>query len=79
MGLLINQSKFGTVLVVPLTKQIKHANIPGNVMLKEGEGDLPRARLAKCTHAMVIDKGRITEKIGTLPDRKTQEIIDHVI
>ena len=48
-------------------------------MLKEGEGDLPRARLAKCTHVMVIDKGRITEKIGTLPDRKTQKIIDHVI
>lgn len=75
----INQSKFGTVLVVPLTKQTKHANIPGNVMLKKGEGNLPRASLARCTHVMVIDKGRITEKIGTLPNRKTQEIIDHVI
>ena len=75
----INQSKFGTVLVVPLTKQTKHANIPGNVMLKKREGNLPRASLARCTHVMVIDKGRITEKIGTLPNRKTQEIIDHVI
>ena len=75
----INQSKFGTVLVVPFTKQTKHANIPGNVMLKKGEGNLPRDSLARCTHVMVIDKGRITEKIGTLPNRKTQEIIDHVI
>ena len=75
----INQSKFGTVFVVPLTKQTKHANIPGNVMLKKGEGNLPRASLARCTHVMVIDKGRITEKIGTLPNRQTQEIIDHVI
>ena len=75
----INQSKFGSVLVVPLTKQTKHANIPGNVMLKKGEGNLPRDSLARCTHVMVIDKGRITEKIGTLPNRKTQEIIDHVI
>ena len=48
-------------------------------MLKKGEGNLPRASLAKGTHVMVIDKGRITEKIGTLPNRKTQEIIDHVI
>jgi len=79
MGLLINQSKFGTILVVPLTKQTKHAHIPGNVMLKEGEGNLPRASLAKCTHVMVIGKGRITEKIGTLPNEKTHEIIDHVI
>ena len=75
----INQSKFGTVLVVPLTKQTKHANIPGNVMLKKGEGTLPRASLARCTHVMVIDKSRITEKIGTLPNRKTQKIIGHVI
>ncbi|MCG2778090.1 MAG: type II toxin-antitoxin system PemK/MazF family toxin [Desulfobacterales bacterium] len=75
----INQSKFGSVLVVPLTKQTKHTNIPGNVMLKKGEGNLPRDSLARCTHVMVIDKGRITEKIGTLPNRKTQEIIDHVI
>ena len=27
----INRSKFQTVVVVPLTKQIKHADIPGNV------------------------------------------------
>ena len=75
----INKSKFGTVLVVPLTKQTKHANIPGNVVLRKGEGNLPRASLARCTHVMVIDRGRIMEKIGTLPNRKTQEIIDHVI
>ena len=48
-------------------------------MLKKGEGNLPRASLARCTHFMVIDKGRITEKIVTLPNRKTQKIIDHVI
>jgi mRNA-degrading endonuclease toxin of MazEF toxin-antitoxin module len=31
----INRSKFQTVLVVPLTKQTNHANIPGNVLLKK--------------------------------------------
>ena len=37
----INRSKFQTVLVVPLTKQTKHANIPGNVLLQKRESNLP--------------------------------------
>lgn len=75
----INRSSFQTLLVVPLTKQTKHANIPGNILLQKGMADLPTASLARCTHIMVIDKGRIAEKIGTLPKKKTHEIINHII
>lgn len=75
----INKSKFHTVVVVPLTKQIKHAHIPGNVLLKKGEANLPRSSLARCTHVMVLDKGRLIEKIGTLPKIRTAEIIDNII
>ena len=52
----INRSKFQSVLVVPLTRQMKHANIPGNILLKKGEANLPSSSLARCTHVMVIDK-----------------------
>ena len=75
----INRSKFQTVLVVPLTKQTKHANIPGNVLLQKGDANLPRKSLARCTHVMVIDKSRLNEKIGTLPKKKVQDIINHII
>ena len=75
----INKSKFQTVVVVPLTKQIKHAHIPGNVLLKKGEANLPRPSLARCTHIMVLDKSRLIEKIGTLSKIKTDEIIDNII
>ena len=75
----INRSKFNTVLVVPLTKQTKHAHIPGNVLLHKGEANLPRSSLARCTHVMVLDKGRLIEKIGTLPKIRTVEIIDNII
>ena len=74
----INRSKFQSVLVVPLTRQMKHANIPGNILLKKGEANLPSSSLARCTHVMVIDKNRLLEKVGTLPQEKTDEIIDHI-
>jgi mRNA interferase MazF len=75
----INRSKFQTVVVVPLTKQTKHAGIPGNVLLQKGDANLPRASLARCTHIMVIDKSRLSEKSGTLPKKKMQDIINHII
>lgn len=75
----INRSKFQTVLVVPLTKQTKHADIPGNILLQKGEANLPIKSLARCTHVMVIDKRRLIEKIGTVPKKKTQAILDHIV
>ncbi len=75
----INRSKFQTVLVVPLTKQIKHTHIPGNVLLRKGDANLPSKSLARCTHVMVIDKSRLDKKIGTLTKDKLQDIINHII
>lgn len=63
----------------PLTKETKHANIPGNVLLKRGDANLPRQSLARTTHIMVIDKSRLIEKIGTLPPLKTKEIINNIL
>jgi len=75
----INRSNFRTVLVVPLTKQTKHAVLPGNVLLRKGEANLPKPSLARGTHVMVIDKNRLIEKIGALSSNRTKEIIDNII
>ena len=74
----INRSKFQTVVVVPLTKQIKHADIPGNVLLSKGEANIPGESLARCTHVMVIDKSRLVEKAGSLTKKKRQDILNHL-
>jgi mRNA interferase MazF len=66
-------------VVVPLTKQTRHAHIPGNVLLQKGEANLPRSSLARGTHVMVIDKSRLIEKIGALPKKRTNEILDNII
>ncbi|MDQ1352536.1 MAG: mRNA interferase MazF [Acidobacteriota bacterium] len=75
----INRSKFNTVVVVPLTRQTKHVNVPGNVLLLKGDANLPRQSLARTTHIMVIDKSRLIEKIGTLSQSKTKEIISNIM
>jgi mRNA interferase MazF len=75
----INRSKFQSVVAVPLTRQTKHAGIPGNVLLQKGDANLPAASLARCTHVMVIDKSRLSEKTGTLPKNKMQDIMNHIV
>jgi len=75
----VNRSKFRTVIVVPLTKQTKHSLLPGNVLLKKGEANLPKPSLARGTHIMVIDKSRLLEKIGSLSNERTNEIINNII
>ncbi len=75
----INRSAFGTVVVMPLTKQTKHSTLPGNVLLNKGEANLPRPSLARGTHVMVVDKGRLIERIGNLSPNRTREILDNII
>ena len=75
----INRSKFRTVVVVPLTKQTKHAILPGNVLLQKGEANLPKPSLARGTHVMVVNKNRLIEKIGALSQKRIKEIIDNII
>ena len=75
----INRSKFRTVVVVPLTKQTKHAILPGNVLLQKGEANIPKPSLARGTHVMVVDKNRLIEKIGALSRKRIKEIIDNII
>ena len=50
-----------------------------NVLLQKGEANLPSKSLARCSHVMVIDKSRLLEKTGTVPKKKCQEIISHII
>lgn len=75
----INRSKFRTVVVVPLTKQTKHAILPGNVLLQKGEANIPKPSLARGTHVMVVDKNRLIEKIGALSRKRIKEIIDNIV
>ncbi|MEW6754062.1 MAG: type II toxin-antitoxin system PemK/MazF family toxin [Candidatus Latescibacterota bacterium] len=71
----INAGAFNTVLVVPLTSQIHHAHLPGNVPLRQGEANIPKPSLARATHVTAVDKNRLASKIGTLTRERLSEIV----
>ena len=74
----INRSRFNAVLVVPLTSKVHHASLTGNIEIPRGEGALPHKSLARATHVMVIDKDRLSDKIGTLPRSRLVEVLDAI-
>jgi mRNA interferase MazF len=70
---LFNHSRINTVVVCSLTSNLKRAKAPGNVLLEEGEANLPRQSVVNVTQLFTVDKRDLTEKIGSLAlERMTQ-------
>ncbi len=75
---IFNKSKINTVAVCALTSNLKWAKSPGNVLLKKGEGDLPKDSVVNITQIETIDKSFLVEKIGALSPSKTKQIIEGI-
>jgi mRNA interferase MazF len=73
---LLNRSKIQTTVVTLLTSNLKLARIPGNVRLKKGAANLPKASVVVASQLAAVDKTRLLEKIGTLDREKLTEVVD---
>ena len=71
----LNQSNIQTTVVALLTSNLKLAGVPGNVRLKKGAANLPKASVVVVSQITTIAKSRLLEKIGTLSREKLAEII----
>lgn len=68
-----NESRLKTVVVCTLTSNLNRARVPGNVLLDEGEADLPKRSVVVVSQVFTVDKDELVERIGTLaPDRVRQ-------
>jgi len=70
-----NASRINTTIGIALTSNLSRANIPGNVLLKKGEANLPKASVVNVTQISTIDKSDLKEKIGHLPKLHINEIL----
>ena len=61
-----------------MTSNLQRAKAPGNVLLKKGEGNLPRECVANVTQIVTVDKSDLVEKIGSLSPGRTNKIIEGV-
>ena len=73
---LLNRSNIQTTVVTLLTSNLKLSRIPGNVRLKKGAANLPKASVVVVSQMATVDKTRLLEKIGTLSQEKLIEVVD---
>lgn len=70
-----NHSRINTVVVCALTSNQKLAKAPANVLLDEGEADLPKQSVVNVSQIFTVDKRSLGEKIGTLSLRRVRQIL----
>jgi mRNA interferase MazF len=63
-----------TFLAVPLTTNLRRASLPTAVLLSEGEGGLAKDSVALCHQLRVLDKSRLTRRLGLLREVTLAEI-----
>jgi mRNA interferase MazF len=73
-----NQSRINTVVVCVLTSNLKRAKAPGNVLLEQGEANLPKQSVVNVSQIFTIDKRDLEEKIGALSPKRVQQILDGI-
>ncbi len=70
-----NHSRVATVIVCATTSNLHRASEPGNVLLAEGEGNLPRQSVVVVSQVSSVDKSRLGERIGALSDARVEQIV----
>jgi mRNA interferase MazF len=63
----LTRSRLQTVMVVPVTSNLKRATAPGNVMLARGHSKLRVDSVALACQVLTLDKRFLTEKVSALP------------
>jgi mRNA interferase MazF len=73
-----NASRLNTVVLCALTSNVQRAKAPGNVLLRKGEGNLPKDSVVNITQIVTLDKSDLVEKIGSLLPERMRQIVDGV-
>lgn len=63
-GNAFNRSRIATVLVVPLTSNLRLANAPGNVIFPARAAGLPRESVANVSQLIAVDRELLSERVG---------------
>lgn len=71
-----NRSRIETVIVCTLTSNPHRATEPGNVLLDEGEGGLPKRSVVVVSQIEAVPKSRLKERIGALAPERVDQILD---
>jgi mRNA interferase MazF len=62
----LNRSRLATVVIVPLTSNLRWADVLGNVRLAARSTGLPKDSVAKVTLVAAIDRSLLHKRVGHL-------------
>jgi mRNA interferase MazF len=71
---ILNDSNLNTVIMLAITSTMKFGELPGNVVLRKGEANIPKKCVINVTQIKSVDKQSIKEKIGTLSQKRLDEV-----
>lgn len=61
-----NRSRINTVVVIPITSNIKLSEAPGNVKLPKTKTGLSKQSVANVSQVITVDKSFLDEQVGQL-------------
>lgn len=70
-----NRSRIATVVCVALTSNLRWAEAPGNVLLSARLTGLPKESVANVSQLVTLDRGALTERVGSLPATKLKLVL----
>jgi len=73
-----NASMIATVLVAPITSNMRLAEAPGNVALRKKEAGLRQASVVNVSQLITVDKSMLQERIGKLSEKRLREVLDGI-
>lgn len=72
---LFNHSRVETVIVCALTTNLGRGTEPGNVLLDEGEGELPRRSVVVVSQLRSVPKAELVDRIGSLSQLRVEQVL----
>lgn len=72
---LFNRSRIGTVVVCVITSNLERGEAPGNVLLEQGEANLPKKSVVNVSQLFTVDKDELVEKTGSLAPERVDQIL----
>lgn len=77
-GEAFNASRLATIIVVPVTSNLRWADAPGNVLLPSGQSGLSKDSVANVSQIVSIDRGVLSRRIGKVSNAQLRLILDGI-
>lgn len=71
----LNASRLATVVVVPLTSNLRWASAPGNLPLDARRTGLPKDSVANVSQIVAVDRDLLTDRVGRVSKRELSLIL----